>query len=196
LILFDLGGVLVDIGDDPLPPEWLSGDGRFTLAEWFSSPIALAFEKGEIFAHQFAIALKDALHLRESVNEIIDHFTRWPRGVFPKAETLLSNLQLSQRLGVLTNSNELHWPRVLHEFNLPRFFSFLYSSHLIDLAKPDPAVFRYVLNDLHLLPNKVLFFDDNPENVYSAEGIGIVGVQVDGPDALELYLAEEKLIDR
>ena len=34
VILFDLGGVLVELGDDPIPFDWLPGDNRFDLSDW------------------------------------------------------------------------------------------------------------------------------------------------------------------
>ncbi|MDX1436492.1 MAG: HAD family phosphatase [Anaerolineales bacterium] len=195
LLLFDLGGVLVEISDNPIPPEWLPDEARFTLAAWFSSPAARAFEMGQISAREFAGALRQELHLKQSPQTIIDHFARWPKGLFPQAPPLLSRLQAHYRLAVLTNSNELHWPRILNEFDLPRYFNKLYSSHLIHLAKPDPAIFRYVLADLGLAPEQVLFFDDNPANIAGAEMIGIRSVETKGPDDLESYITHQGLID-
>jgi len=53
-----------------------------------------------------------------------------------------------------------------------------------------------VLNDLNIAPDKVLFFDDNPENINAAEQLGIISLQVRSIDEVEHHLIQNKLIEK
>ncbi len=46
-------------------------------------------------------------------------------------------------------------------------------SYQLRLAKPDPAIFRYTLNQLGVRPEKSLFIDDRAENAHAAAALGI-----------------------
>ena len=46
-------------------------------------------------------------------------------------------------------------------------------SHQIGLDKPDPEIFRHVLNDGGLKPEETLFIDDTLVHVEAARSVGI-----------------------
>ncbi|SHE80364.1 putative hydrolase of the HAD superfamily [Microbulbifer donghaiensis] len=173
LIIFDLGGVLVELQPHPFPLAWLPDGQTFDSAGWFNSKTALQFECGKISPDDFARGLQQELDLDVSTAEIIDQFTRWPIGLYEGAHDLLLQLMRSHRLAALTNTNALHWPRLIDEFHLPQYFSKIFSSHQMALAKPDPRAFHHVLEAMAVAPERVLFFDDNPTNVASATQLGI-----------------------
>ena len=186
VILFDLGGVLVELEEHAIPSSWLGGK-TLNSQDWFHSSIALKFEKGLISADEFANALIQEFDLDVSMEEVIKAFTAWPKGVFPEVPELLIALQKDYKLAVLSNSNELHWPRVLNEFLLGQTIDNLFSSHLINMAKPDIHIFEYVLNALQVNANQVLFFDDNHENIRTAKSLGIEGIYVNSAQQIVDY---------
>lgn len=177
VILFDLGGVLVELGEHAIPISWL-GEKTLNSQDWFHSPIALQFEKGQISSDEFASALIKEFELNVGIDEVITAFTAWPKGVFSEVPKLLNTLQKNYKLAVLSNSNECHWPRILGEFNFSLTIDELFSSHLIHLAKPDPLAFKTVLASLDVKADKVLFFDDNLANIRAANALGIKSIQV------------------
>lgn len=183
-ILFDLGQVLIRLSDDgPVAAQWLDDDSPFTLQEWFHSPAGLAFERGELSPEAFAEILIRELQLQVTAAQLLAHFSAWPLGWFDGAEELLNKLSARYQLAVLSNTNAVHYPRLVDEFGLLRYFaeSDVFASHRIGLAKPDPACFRYVLNRLNCQPSEVLFLDDSPANVASARALGIQARVVTGP---------------
>jgi putative hydrolase of the HAD superfamily len=195
VILFDLGGVLIELGESPIPSEWLLEGNNYKLSDWFSSQTAKAFEKGEITAQQFADTFKNELNIEASSEKIIECFTQWPIGVFPDAFELLENLRNKYKLAVLSNTNELHWPRIIGEFKIPKYFDHIYSSHLMHKAKPDIGAFQYVLDDLMVTPARVLFLDDNQSNVAAAEKLDIQSVHVKGIEEVRQALIRENIVD-
>lgn len=180
VILFDLGGVLVELGDYPVPPEWLPGNDGFTLAQWFSSETALLFEKGQIPAEEFSRRFKKELAIQASIEQIMQSFSSWPIGLYAGAHELLTELGKSYRLAVLSNTNEIHWPRITQEFSIPAYFEHVFSSHLLHCAKPEQDIFKHVIKELKMNPRSILFLDDNLANVNVSRQLGMQGFHVQG----------------
>lgn len=194
-ILFDLGGVLVELGESPFPPAWLPGNTHFNIKDWFSSQVAKDFEKGVITPDQFADSLKIELGLDISSAELLKQFTLWPKGTYIGVIKLLNQLSKNYKLAVLSNSNQLHWPRMQSEFKLLECFSYTFSSHLMHKIKPDRCTFQHVIDTLNVDPNKVLFFDDNLKNVEAANELGIISIQVKGFAELKSQLILKQVLN-
>ena len=188
-ILFDLGQVLIRLGDEgPINPEWLTSSTPFTLTKWFHSPTGLAFERGELPPQRFAETLITDLGLTISPEQLLEHFTAWPQGWFDGATGILTHLASRYELAVLSNTNELHYPRLIDEFGLDRYFTEknIFASHQIGRAKPDPDCFNYVLSQLNRPAAEVLFLDDSSANIASARAIGMHAEQVTGCELKQL----------
>jgi HAD superfamily hydrolase (TIGR01509 family) len=54
-------------------------------------------------------------------------------------------------------------------------FDGVYASGDAGMRKPDPSFFRYVLNQIKIAPERVIFVDDKQENIAAAESLGING---------------------
>lgn len=196
VILFDLGGVLVELGASPVPVDALTGGNTFSLADWFKSDAAIAFEKGTCTAADFAQALIADLGLNCSEKRLIEHFTDWPTGLFPGAQKLLKHLRQNYRLAILTNTNELHWPRFIAEFELLEHVEYIFASHQLAMVKPEAGIYQHVLTTLGVEPGQVLFLDDNPDNVKGARKLGIAAHLVNDFDQLKHFLKAQGIIHK
>jgi putative hydrolase of the HAD superfamily len=85
-------------------------------------------------------------------------------------------------------------PADLQRLGLTGEFDQVFNSAELGLIKPDPALFRAVLQALQLSPEAVLFVDDNAGHVGAAESIGIVGHTYSSPAALRRALQERELL--
>ena len=110
----------------------------------------------------------------------------WARGPYPGARSLLGQIPDRYRLVCLSNSNELHTP--LHRRSMEPLFDRYYFSDEIGLVKPEGEIFEYVVSDLGVPPNRIVFFDDTPINVEGARRAGMSAFQTDGIDELEARL--------
>ncbi|MFH0995152.1 MAG: HAD family phosphatase [Pseudomonadota bacterium] len=196
VILFDLGGVLVELPARPIPADWVD---RVPLSEqalsgWLASPAAKAFEKGEISAAQFADALVNEMKLLIAPEEILAYFTFWPKGLFPGTKALIGKILPHYSLAIFSNTNELHWPRLMTEMELEGCFDHYFASFKIGMAKPDPAAFRYVVNALSCEPSEILFLDDSQMNVDAARLVGMNAERVCGIGQVEKVLAENGVL--
>jgi len=191
LILLDLGGVLVELGDELFPSSWFSEGKAFGLKEWFSSETALEFETGLISTEKFISELKRSLDLTASYKEIFTAFQKWPKGLFPSSNELIHRLKADYEVAVLSNSNEIHEAILMQEFGLERQIDNIFFSHLIGCSKPHKAAFQHVLATLKFEPNEVIFFDDNSTNVLAARSIGMQAYQAFSPKDVSKHLAAQ-----
>ena len=184
IILFDLGGVVVEVGAEPFPADWAANPEEFIQRRSEVFALIHAFETGAFGAGEFADRLISDFRMQVEAERIIAAFRAWPKGLYPWVETVLPRLGKNFRLAVLSNSNEIHWPRLLGEFDLGRYFEAMFSSHQIGAAKPDAESFRYALEKLKITPERVLFIDDKKENTEAARRLGLQTLYITIPGTL------------
>lgn len=183
LILFDLGGVLIELTGVSQMLAWstppLTAEGMWE--KWLASPAVRDFESGRSDPEAFARTVIDEFGLPVRPDVFLDAFIRWPKGAFPGVGCLLERLSKTHRLGVLSNTNALHWDRFVREMDFMSFFHYRFASHLTGRLKPDPETFRFVADRTGIDPQKILFFDDNSLNVNGAREAGLTAYTADGP---------------
>ena len=182
LILFDLGGVIVKLAGVQQMLAWSgqAGSENGLWQQWLSSRTVRDFESGRSTPDRFADAMITEFNLPVSSEQFLAKFIRWPERTYAGAKTLLSELARHFSLGVLSNTNELHWQRITSKMNFIHFFDWTFPSHLTGRLKPDLNTFRHAAEATGCPPDRILFFDDNQVNVDGARGIGITGYAVSG----------------
>ena len=176
IVLFDLGGVLVEVESvaafqrmlgRPLSQEevwkrWL------TASAWVST-----FESGRCTPEIFAAGIVAEWGLTVTAEAFLDDFRNWPTRLFPGVREMLTLLALRCTLACLSNTNSVHWPHVRDTLGLNGLLHHYYLSHEIGHLKPARAAFEHVLADLGCPPSCVVFLDDNQLNVDAAQAVGI-----------------------
>jgi putative hydrolase of the HAD superfamily len=190
VIVFDLGGVLVDwVGTQALVEL---SDNSLTEEQarryWLESLWVRKFEIGRCSPNQFASGVISELHLAVSPEKFLTEFTSWDRGLLPGAIELLNNLRPYFLLACLSNNNELHWKKLNEQNELGKKFHRLYISHLTGLIKPTEEAFKNLLHDLNHPPDTMLYFDDNQECIWQALKFGMRAYQVAGAAAVREVL--------
>jgi len=195
VLLFDLGGVLIDFsGFDELTQMLPDAPDRAEIRDrWIRSESVQLFEQGDIAPHQFARGVIEELQLDLSPQTFLAEFVNWARGPYPGAGSLLRRLQATHRLACLSNSNELHTP--LHRQSIEPLMDTYYFSDELGLVKPHREIFEHVIRDLAVSPRRIAFFDDTPVNVEGAREAGLTTFLVDGIAELEAQLQGLGLIE-
>jgi HAD superfamily hydrolase (TIGR01509 family) len=181
-VLFDVGGVLVEVSGGATLLGWL--DQRMTVQQfwslWLHSPSVRAFETGRIDARHFADALLAELQFKVDAAHFLDSFTGWPSGLFPGTLEMIRRIPSRYQRALLSNSNVLHWGRVVDEMGLGAIFEHRFASHLMGKIKPDAEAFEHVLTALGYPASQIFYLDDNALNVEAARRIGMRAEQVRG----------------
>lgn len=197
VVLFDLGGVLVELSGVPVMLEWM-GDRTSPenlLKIWLKSPVVRAFETGQITAEEFADELITEMLLPVERDRLLGEFARWPRNLFPGALELVGRVPPRYLRATLSNTNALHWPRLMTEMGLGQVFDHHFASHLTGKIKPDEEAFHHVADKLGCRVDEILFLDDSPLNVEAASTVGMQAVQVKGTMAAEQALAQFGIVE-
>ena len=196
VILFDLGGVLVELTGMPTMLGWLGG--RITADElwtrWLNSPTVRDFERGRVSPELFADQIVREMSLPVAAEEFLITFTGWITGLYPGALELVNSLPAEITRATLANTCVLHWPRLMNNLALERHFHHHFPSHLTGRIKPDKEAFQHVLETLGCRPGAALFLDDNKLNVETATSMGIHAACVKGPVEARQALAEAGIL--
>lgn len=183
IILFDMAGVLVRFeGVKHLTQFTQTPVSEEKLWErWLHSPAVHQFDSGLIPVEEFARRVVKDLHLTITSDEFLAQMEGWLQGAYEGAEDLLIALKDTYRLGALTNMNVVYWPMIENDTNLTNYFEVIFASHEMGTVKPDPKIYRRVIELLDVDPRRVLFIDDNKLNVDAARDAGLSAFQAKEP---------------
>ncbi|WP_133011558.1 HAD family hydrolase [Marinomonas flavescens] len=182
VVMFDLGNVLVDLGDVEKMHEMLNTEGEESdvWLKWLRSPSVAAFDSGKITFDQFAMRLPQEVGSNVDKETFKKAFKAWPKGLFTGALELVQSVKPNYHRAILSNTNAAHWSRLMNEMGLAGNFHSYFASHLIGSVKPDRSIYDYVLDALQVAPEKILFIDDNQVNIDMAQTLGIQAHRVKG----------------
>ena len=183
-IIFDLGGVLLDIDyqrtydkmsevlNTSFDPKQLDTDVLSLLDR---------YEMGEISTEVFIWNLQRlAIGAVPSGNQVVEAWNAMLIGWNSEKFDMLLALRNHYNVFLLSNTNELHlqWIksslRNIHDIYDwdERFFDQTFYSHLIGMRKPDTSIYRYVTEATGILPENTLFIDDLHTNIEGAKTVG------------------------
>lgn len=191
-IIFDVGSVLLGYRwremclDEGWEEEKTDKIGR----GFFSNPLWPDFDAG-------LVRIKDLLAAVTEMYPDLAEDARWfihsgKKMVVerPKVWNLAEKLkEKGYKLYLLSNYSEELFR--VHTEGLP-FLKFVDGgviSYQIHQIKPDPAIYRYLLQKYSLRAEDCLFFDDRPENTEAARKLGMAAVTV--KDGSEEFLLQE-----
>jgi HAD superfamily hydrolase (TIGR01509 family) len=197
VVLFDLGGVLVELGG--------MGDMAVFSAEpdedeiwrrWLSCPWVRRFERGHCSEDEFAHGMVESWSMPVAPPDFLEAFTAWPKALLPGAKDLVRAAGAQTRVACLSNTNSVHSERLWGEFGIYELFEDLYFSHEMGLVKPDRDAFEHVVVDLGCPAERILFLDDNQINVDGARAAGLVAERAVGVDEAYAILHARGLLAR
>jgi 2-haloacid dehalogenase len=94
----------------------------------------------------------------------------------------------------LTNMETETFPLRVKRFPFMSWFDGAVVSAYEGVVKPDPEIFRRLLERFELTAESTLFVDDSARNVQAAQRLGIQAVLFESPAAFEQLLAEAGLL--
>lgn len=193
LVVFDLGGVVVRICR-----SWKEACERTGLPfhELAATPANIGERKAVVRLHEVG-AIGDEEYFERIAATTAGLYTpacvrtlhdAWITGEYEGAGGLIDDLHaLGVPTGILSNTNAYHWRQMVEPAGpsgASRFPSVQrprhpHASHLLGLAKPDPAIFDAFCRATGCPAHRVVFFDDLADNVAGARGAGWDAVQID-----------------
>lgn len=74
---------------------------------------------------------------------------------------------------ILSNESKEWMDIKIEKFKLDKFFDKIYCSAYLGISKPSIEIFNYVLRDLRIKASKIIFIDNQINNINIAEKLGI-----------------------
>lgn len=182
-IIFDLGGVILDIDENVVYKE-LEKLG-INISELARSKefmgIISKFDMGVYTAPTFRKKLKALLGLEKMTDQKFDSIWNAMLLDIPRERIeAIEQIKKHYKIFLMSNSNEIHYDLYIRDLQLrfgydefDKLFNKSYFSFDIHMEKPDPRFYELILDHEHLLPEETLFIDDTAENIKAAKSLGI-----------------------
>lgn len=188
-ILLDLGGVLIDVDYHAAAREF-EKLGFADFDELYSKAkqdnLFDGFETGALSPEEFRDRIRK-LSGSPLTDAQIDHCWNAMLGSIPPERIdLVERLKERYQLLLLSNTNAIHVPAfeaiVAKENGITDFkglFDGAYYSCELGMRKPDPQIFKFVLDMNHADPERTLFIDDSIQHVEGARKAGLHAEHLD-----------------
>jgi 2-haloacid dehalogenase len=197
IVVFDLGGVLIDwnprylyrklIADEAAMEEFLA---TVCTPDWNERQDA-----GRSFAE--AAALLNAEHPEKSVliDAYFPGFDEMMSGPIAGSVEILGELRArGVPLYGLTNWSAETYPLALERFDFLTWFRGVLVSGEVGHVKPDPHIYRLLFERFAIAPHEAVYIDDNPRNAAAASALGMHGIAFTDPAALRRELVALDLL--
>lgn len=198
VVVFDLGGVLLDWNPRHLYRKIFAGDEaameRF-LAEVCHSDWNLAQDAGRDFDDAIAALMpRHQAHLPHIV-AWRDRFGEMIAGELHETVAVAADLRArGVPLYALTNWSHETFPPQRRRFAFMDWFQGIVVSGEEKVVKPDPRIFRILLERHGLDADETVFIDDNSRNAQAASALGMHGLHFRSATELRRDLAQLALL--
>lgn len=186
-VIFDYGGVLTTPVRESID-AWIEADGIVresftrTLRSWSEGDVADGSPVHRLETGVLTIAEFDALLAAEL--DTVHGGPVEPEGVLrrvfarmlpdPETFALIEDLRAAGvKVGMLSNS----WGNTYPRERIDALFDAIVISGEVGMRKPDPAIYRLVLDRLDVAAESAVFIDDLAANLAGAEAVGMHTIQ-------------------
>ena len=188
-IIFDFGGVITPIepfdGWTPTQEERSVIHGTISeIAKLFGEELEGKEFSTTDFEKEFRTRTRGLK--KESADRIITSLCT------PNQEllNLISKLSTKYKIYGLVNA-PFGWTETRRKIHgLDKYFGRVFVSYQINIRKPDPRIFQYLLDNINLKSEECLFVDDKEENILTAKRLGMSGYVFDSSAGLNNYLSK------
>lgn len=175
-IVFDLGGVIFTWSGEKLIQEFSQSEEIRNLirTELLDHPDWDDLDRGILAYSEIIKRASERTNL--TVTALTDFMNRVPKFLtpIPEMQSLLSRLkQKGHRLFCLSNMHEEVIQYLDKAYDFWPVFEGRVISCYINMIKPEPAIYQYLLNKFNLNPEETIFTDDMPPNLNPASELGI-----------------------
>lgn len=186
-ILFDLGGVILDINIQAtlkrfyelgFPPELLQ------YPESMQTDVFFKYQTGKLDTEEFRNEIRRSTCVEMGDEEFDEAWNAMLVGIPRERTRLLKVLSKRYKLYMLSNTSEMH-VKVFEKMyfdvageSMHDVFEKIYYSHEIGLHKPDREAWEYVIKDAAILPEETLFLDDTIYNIKASKELGFQAIHI------------------
>lgn len=181
LIIFDLGGVLVDFSESKYI-KYLSK--KFKVPYKFMYPIFMTdlgkLETGKITFKKYKQDSLRRLSMPTNTNIRWDETFKSLGKPNKDVQKLVKRLHRKYKVVLLTNISASRYSIAIRYMFDKSLFDRRFTSFKLGISKPNPLIYKTVLKRMHCNPNNTIFIDDRIKNIKGAKSVGINGIVFKG----------------
>lgn len=190
-IICDWGGVLTFGKYTQAILDVLSKEKSISIEKVYEdfNDMMIEMNQGTLSSSDFVKRVDKKFHWGITEEKMQDIFKR---AIIPnnKMITLLKKLHSKYDLILLSDSDDITVKNLKkYHAEMLALFRKKYFSHQLKVAKPNPKIFEYVLDDLSVAPSKCVFIDDKQKNIDSAKKCGVKGIVFSSVEQVKKELA-------
>ena len=190
--MFDLGGVLLNWNPRHLYRKLFPGD-EAAMEAFLANVCTVPWNERQDAGRTFAEAHAELVALHPDKAHLIEAFgTRFDEMIAGPIEGTVEILADLRRRGVpryaLTNWSAETFPPARARYDFLSWFDGIVVSGEERVIKPDPRIFRILLERYAIVPGEAIFIDDNPANAAAAHALGLHGIHFRSPELLRREL--------
>jgi putative hydrolase of the HAD superfamily len=196
-VIFDLGRVLVAIDDTLLVEHLFKGldaaDTQQLARRTMADPAMVEFNSGRMTPQAFYEKMRRTYRWKLTFNEFK---SLWCRIFYPMdgMEALISQLRGKVTLGLLSDTDPLHWSHIVTAWPWISGFENPTLSYQVGVMKPDPEIYRTAAKNVHTPPENCLYIDDLADNIEGAHVVGMNAVRFETIAQLKHVLKNLRLL--
>jgi 2-haloacid dehalogenase len=193
VVIFDLGGVLLDWNPRHLYRKLFNGDDA-AMERFLACVCTTEWNERQDAGRTFAEATRELLPLHADKIDLIEAFGRRfgemiPGPIEGTVDVLAELKRQRVPLYAITNWSAETFPPQRQRFAFLSWFEDIVVSGVEGVIKPDPRIFRILLERNRSAPEAAVFVDDVAANAAAASALGIHGIHFRAPDQLRRELA-------
>jgi putative hydrolase of the HAD superfamily len=196
-IIFDMGRVLVAIDNGLLVNRLFKGmaetDTQEIARRTMADPAMVDFNSGRIGPEAFFECMRRRYGLSM---DFAGFATLWCDIFYTMEgmEELVAELRARYRVGLLSDTDPLHWACIRQRWPWIGAFESVTLSYRLGVMKPAPEIYRAAAEAVKTPCERCLYVDDLEENVRGAVAVGMQGVRFEGVEPLRHWLTEQALL--
>jgi len=194
VIIFDFGGVLIDWNPRYLYRK-LFGDDEEAMETFLAEVTTPEWNLQQDAGRSWDEAVRLLTEQHPTKAELIAAYQhRWEETLGGSIDDSLRILRELKEAGHplygLTNWSHETFPFARERFDFLTLFDGIVVSGEEGMIKPDPKLYRTLLDRYDIDPTRAVFIDDNKTNVEAADALGIHGIHFHTPEQLRADLVE------
>ncbi len=192
-VVFDLGGVLVDVNYRYLYRQLLPSEEA--VEEFLATICTPEWQEHHDRGRPVAEGVAELVLTHPEQAELIRAWDRrfpefWGGQISGSVEVLTELREKRVPLYILTNWPAEKFPAARERFAFIEWFDGVLVSGEVGVTKPDPAIFDVLCRRFDLQPERTLFIDDTNRHVEVARELGFKTIRFCDPDQLRAELVE------
>ena len=187
-IIFDIGAVLIDWNPRHYYRQIMKNDAE--VEKFLTEICTFEWNHSLDLGRPWEDARHELVSKYPEYTKYIDaYWNNWLEMISEPIQGSVDILKSLKNMGfpvyALSNWNHITFQVALKEFDFLNIFDGRIVSGEVKLAKPDPRIYKLLLETFGLVPEESLFIDDRIDNVEVARKLGIKAVQFISPENLQ-----------